>query len=65
MRLEAISRLKIILEKTKLISIGRVANVKDLALELGCRIGKLLTSYLGLPLGGPLRAKIVCWDTME
>ncbi|RVW94170.1 putative protein phosphatase 2C 44 [Vitis vinifera] len=35
--LEAISKMKIILEKSELIPIRRVANVEELALELGCK----------------------------
>ena len=61
---EAISGLKINLEKTEIILIGGVANVEDLALVLGYRIGNLPTSYLGLALGAPFNASRV-WDVVE
>ena len=31
--------------------VGRVENAKALALELGCKVGNLPSSHLGLPLG--------------
>ncbi|RVW38823.1 hypothetical protein CK203_074193 [Vitis vinifera] len=43
---------------------GRVENVKELALELGCKIGVLPSSYLRLPLGA-LHKSVVAWDGME
>ena len=61
---EAISGLKINLEKTEIILIGGVANVEDLALVLGYRIRNLPTSYLGLPLGAPFNSSRV-WDVVE
>ena len=48
---EAISGLKINLEKSSILSVGKVENLEDLAVELGCRKGKLPTTYLGFPLG--------------
>ena len=47
---EAMSRLRINLNKSDIILVGFVANVEDLAIELGCGISSLPTSYLGLPL---------------
>ena len=47
---EAVSRLRINLEKTKLIPVGRVANIDDLALDFGCRVDRpvhLFGSSLG------------------
>lgn len=38
------------LNKSEVSPVRGVANVEDLALVLDCRIGKLLSSYLGLPL---------------
>ena len=35
-----------------------------LAVELGCGVGSLPSTYLGLPLGAPHRALGV-WDSME
>ena len=53
---EALSRVKINLEKRELIPIGEVLNVEDLMGSLGCKVGALPTTYLGLPLGGPFKA---------
>lgn len=47
--------MKIKLEKSELIPIRRVANVEELALELGCKVGNLPTTYLGLPIGVPFK----------
>ena len=48
---EAVSGLKINLNKSEILPIGPVANMEELASELGCKIGSLPTTYLGLPLG--------------
>ena len=48
---EALSRLRINLDKSSLLPVGRVENEENLALELGCKIGSLPAEYLGLPLG--------------
>ena len=61
---EAFSGLKINLNKSEIIPLGRVDNVESLAAELGCRVGALPTMYLGLPLGAPHRALGV-WDSIE
>ena len=50
---KACSGLRINLEKSELIPVGRVHNIKDLALELGCNVGGLPFCYLGMPLGPP------------
>ncbi|RVW70195.1 Transposon TX1 uncharacterized 149 kDa protein [Vitis vinifera] len=60
----ACSRLRINLEKSELISIGRVHIIKGLALELGCKVGELPSCYLGLPLGAPFNSLVV-WDGVE
>ena len=39
-------------------------NLEDLAAELGCRKGNLLTTYLGLPLSMK-RKSIQVWDRVE
>ena len=49
---EAILGLKINLDKSEILPMGRVENVEDLALELGCKVEVLYSYYLGLPLGG-------------
>ena len=61
---EAVSGLKINLNKSEIIPLGRVDNVESLAVELGCRVGSLPTRYLGLPLGATHRASGV-WDSIE
>lgn len=48
--------LKMNLEKIKLIPIERVKNVVKLALELGCRVGELLSTYMGHSLSAPFRS---------
>ena len=47
---EAMLGLTINLSKSEIIPVGLVDNVDELALELGCGIRSLPTSYLGLPL---------------
>ena len=61
---EAMSDMRINLNKSEIISIGVVDNVAELVLELGCGIGSLPTSYLGLPLGASHMATGV-WDSVE
>ncbi|RVX13202.1 Protease Do-like 1, chloroplastic [Vitis vinifera] len=56
--------LKINLEKSELIPVGRVHDIEDLALELGCKVGGLPSCYLGLPLGAPFKSMAV-WDGVE
>ena len=45
---EAISGLKINLEKSELIPVGEVNDIEELALKMGCKEGGLPSSYLGL-----------------
>ena len=47
---EAMSSLRINLSKSEIISVGPIVNVDELALELGCGVGSLPTSYLGFSL---------------
>ncbi|RVW71613.1 Transposon TX1 uncharacterized 149 kDa protein [Vitis vinifera] len=61
---EAISGLNINLEKSEIISMGRVENAEVLASELGCKVGSLPSTYLGLPLGVPHKS-VVAWDGVE
>ena len=53
---KVVSGLRINLEKSKLIPMGRVENFDDLAMEFGCRVGSLPRTYLGLPLGAPFKS---------
>nr|CAN76350.1 hypothetical protein VITISV_025245 [Vitis vinifera] len=48
----------------ELIPVGMVENVEGLALEFGCKVGALPSSYLGLPLGALFRS-VVAWDGVE
>ena len=48
---EAISGLRINLDKSEIFPVGRVENMEALAFEFGCKVGRLPTTYLGLPLG--------------
>ena len=61
---EALLGLKINMEKSSLLPVGRVEDVDRLAFELGCNIGSLPTEYLGLPLGAKHKAAGV-WDGVE
>ncbi|RVW30374.1 putative LRR receptor-like serine/threonine-protein kinase [Vitis vinifera] len=42
--------LRVNLEKSELISVGRVENVEELADEFGYKVGRLPSTYLGMPL---------------
>ena len=48
---EAISGLSINLNKSEIFLVGRVENVEVLASELGCKVGTLPSTSLGLPFG--------------
>ena len=48
---EAASSLRINLDKSSILLVGRVETVESLAREVGCKVGELPTTYLGLPLG--------------
>ena len=61
---EEISRLKINLEKSELISIGKVPIMEDLVDILGCKVGSLPSKYLGLPLGATFKSTTM-WDLVE
>ena len=61
---EAYYGIKINLEKSVTMLVGEVHNVEQLALELGCNLGTLPTTYLGLPLGST-QASINVWDGVE
>ena len=61
---EVISGLKINLTKSELILVGRPENLEELALVIGCKVGMLSTTYLGLPLGAPYNS-LVDWDEVE
>ena len=64
MQFEAIFGLRINLSKSKIIPVGRVDNVELLATDLGCGVGSLPTTYLGLPLRPPHKL-VGVWDSIE
>ncbi|RVW27733.1 hypothetical protein CK203_109967 [Vitis vinifera] len=45
---EAASGMRINLDKSELIPVGRVVDIDDLALDFGCKVGSLPSTYLGL-----------------
>ena len=53
---EALSRLRINLDKSIIMLVGNVDNLNQLTCELGCRVRSLPSSYLGLPLGFKLNS---------
>ena len=61
---DAISGLKINLEKSKVFLVGLGNDVKDLAYEVGCKVGSLPSTYLGLPLGAAFKS-VAVWDEIE
>ncbi|RVW45101.1 putative ribonuclease H protein [Vitis vinifera] len=61
---EACSGLRINLEKSEMIPVGRVLNIEGLALELRCKVGGIPSSYLGMPLGAAFNSLAV-WDGVE
>ncbi|KAJ9673635.1 hypothetical protein PVL29_023281 [Vitis rotundifolia] len=61
---EASSGLRINLAKSALIPVGEVAEIEEMAVELGCKVGSLPTTYLGLPLGAHHKATSM-WDGVE
>ncbi|KAF5450369.1 hypothetical protein F2P56_030729 [Juglans regia] len=54
--LEAVSGLKVNLDKSKMVPIGGVQRIRQLANILGCKIASLPLTYLGLPLVAVSRA---------
>ena len=60
---EAMSGLKVNLDKSEIIVVGRVENVEELALEFSCKVSQL-PSYLGLSLGARFK-EVATWDGVE
>jgi len=58
---EAVSGLKINLDKSVLVHVGLVDNMDELAGILGCGVSSLPLKYLGRPLGAPFKTKS-SWD---
>ncbi|KAJ9690838.1 hypothetical protein PVL29_013141 [Vitis rotundifolia] len=61
---EAIFGLRVILDKSEPIPIGRVENVEELVSELGCKVGRLSFTYLGMSLGASFKV-VATWDRIE
>ena len=61
---EAMSRLKVNLDKSWLIPMGRVENAEELSQEFFYKVGALPSIYLSLPLGISFKFAVV-WDSME
>ena len=61
---EAYSGLKIKLEKSKLILVGDVPDMEELAEVLSYKVSSLPTTYLGFPLGAPYKSSRV-WEGVE
>ena len=61
---EALSGLRINLDKSVILLVGEVENLNQLASELGCRVRSLPSSYLGLPLGYKVNSSKV-WKGIE
>ena len=51
-------------DKSELISLRLVTNINELAVELGCRVGSLSTTYLGLSFGATHKS-MAMWDGVE
>ncbi|XP_009599850.2 uncharacterized protein [Nicotiana tomentosiformis] len=58
---QIISGLKINLGKCEIFPVGEVANIDALSHVLGCKMGSLPTTYLGLPLGA-LKKDTTVWN---
>ena len=61
---EALLGLRINLDKSEILPVGRVENLELLALKVGCKVGRLPTSYLGIPLGANHKS-VPIWDGVE
>ena len=54
-----ISGLKVNRDKSEAILVGSIDSLEKIVLVMGCRVGKLPTSYLGFPLGSPFKSSRV------
>jgi hypothetical protein len=55
--------LNINVAKSKIVLVGKVGDVEELASILGCRVSLLPMKYLGLPLGSSYKA-IAIWNSI-
>ena len=58
---EAVSGLKVNLDKSELVAVGAVRNMDLLVAVLGCKQGSLPMKYLDLPLGAKFKDKSI-WN---
>lgn len=58
---KVVSSLRTNLAKSEIFQVGEVRDLKNLAWVLGCRIGNLPSSYLGMFLGTSFKSKVV-WN---
>jgi hypothetical protein len=58
---EAVSGLKINLNKSEMVPVGSVPDLEELAGIMGCKIIQLPMTYLGLALGANFKSKLI-WD---
>jgi len=60
-----VSKLKVNLNKSKLVPIGEVANLMGLVNILGCKVGSLPLTYIGLPLGSTFKVNNIWCPVVE
>ena len=51
-------------KSSEMILVGDVHNMENFVEVLGCKVGTLPTTYLGLPLGAPYKSSRV-WERVE
>ena len=61
---ETILGLRVNLDKSELILVGRVENVEEPTEEFGYKVGRLPSTYLGMPLGAPFKST-AAWYGIE
>ena len=61
---KVVSGLRINLEKSELIPVGRVENIDNLALNVGYKVGSLPSTYLGFSLEALFKL-VTMWDEVE
>ena len=59
------SRLKVNLNKSELVPMGEVANLMGLVNILGCKVGSLPLTYIGLPLGSIFKVNNIWCPVVE
>lgn len=62
---EMVTGLPINLAKSEMFGVGQVRDLDSLAWILGCKIGTLPSSHLGIPLGAPFKSKQIWNPVLE